>query len=548
MDDSERPPAQIEPAAPRTAALPRAAFPIAAIALAAFFIAIQIARSVEPLAMDQGLFACFGKFIPRGFLPYRDLFDSKPPLFLYTYAIAFAIPGSPVTALWIFEGLWLAASMVAIGLLAARLWGRWCGLAASAFLFTGLWSPGWGGYWARAQAEELLALPMIGAAWFALAVPPRRGSAFWAGALTGIAGLYKIPAMGVALAWPLVWPSNGGRAEGTRAAALATAARRTAWMAAGIAAPWAIALGYFWWRGALADLWDGVYVYQKILADTNPPAWGLVIRRFFEKLVSEAPGLLLAAAIGGALLVIRRRREAWLVVGWVVTTLAAVVFQRRLFDYHFVVVVPALAIAGSYGAVALARAAVGERGRRRATACGALAVLAALGVRSALAWRTAYGPDAAALAGAIPRESFLARFDSGAFSPAAEEAVARILREKTQPGDAILVWGLSPGIYALADRRPATRYPFHQVLLTDVFLSQQIPGLEARRAEFLRRLEADPPAYIVIGLHDENGWEPEDSYSEMLRFEAFNAFVRGRYEPEVEMDRFLLCRRVEPAR
>ena len=92
---------------------------------------LALVRSVEPLALDQGLFACFGRFVPRGMLPYRDLFDSKPPLFLYLHVLAGRFGSEPATALWRFETLWLAATAAVAFVLARRSgrarWWAWSG-------------------------------------------------------------------------------------------------------------------------------------------------------------------------------------------------------------------------------------------------------------------------------------------------------------------------------------------------------------------------------------------------------------------------------------
>jgi hypothetical protein len=142
-----------------------------------------VLRGHEPLGLDQGLFACFGRWLRDGWLPYRDIFDSKPPLHLYTWVLAWAA-GSPASAWW-FEAIWLAATCALAFVVARRWWGAWAALAAAALVFAGLWSPGLGGYWSRLQAEELLVLPELAAAWFAARALDRPRAALACGALTG---------------------------------------------------------------------------------------------------------------------------------------------------------------------------------------------------------------------------------------------------------------------------------------------------------------------------------------------------------------------------
>jgi hypothetical protein len=140
----------------------------------------------------------------------------------------------------------------------------------------------------------------------------------------------------------------------------------------------------------------------------------------------------------------------------------------------------------------------------------------------------------------------LSRLQTGGFSSETEEKAARYLREHTAPTDGILVWGLSPGIYALADRHPVTRFPFHKILLTRAPLSLMIPGLSERRAALLQRIAADPPVYVLVARHDRNGFEPEDSFHSLMEFAPLRDLLERDYRPETEIGRFLFLRRIQP--
>ena len=497
-------------------------FALALAALALVFVAAQVVRSVEPLAVDQALFACFTRFVPRGLLPYRDLFDSKPPLFLYSYALARLLPGGLVRSIWLLESVWLAATMAVAFVLGRRVWDRWAGLAAAALLFVAEWTPGWGGWWSRAQADELVALPMIGAALVAWRALDVERLALWAGVLTGTAGLFKVPAMAIGAAWPLTWLLVGGARP---------ALRRTAWMALGVLAPWALASAWFAAHGAFGDFIGGVFVYHRYNAEYISPPWSEVVPELVRTLVVAGALPLAAAAVGLAFAA--RRERVWL-GSWIATTTLAVALERQLAGYQYLLAMPAFAVAGGFG---IARAL----GNRRTLAAG-LAGLAALVGLEAVRWTRAYGPDARHLAGALPRQAYLADFE-GTFSPATEEAAARWLDAHTAPGDGVLVWGLSPGIYALADRHPVTRYPFHKVLLTDAPFSRLMPGLDERRADFFRRLADDPPAVVFVGHRDRNGFEPQDSFTSMMQLGELRQLLQSDYVPATEIGRFVVLRR-----
>jgi hypothetical protein len=483
-------------------------FTALAVVLAVFVGTMHWVRAGEPLALDQGLFACFTRWVPRGWLPYRDLFDSKPPLFLYAWTLAAAMPGDITTAMWRLETLWLAGSMIATFVLVRRVTSdRFAGLAAAALLFVGLWCPAWGGYWSRAQAEELATLPIMVAAMLALREPtPRRLIAL--GALTGVIGLFKIPAMAVAAAWPVMWLGDGWRRVVARAA----------WAAGGLALPWLGAAIFFAAQGAFDDFVQGVFVYHRYNAAFITPPWGDTIVDFIGTVVAAVPELLLLAAVG---LVALPRRERLFVGVWIASTMVAVVLQRQLAGYHYLLIVPGLAVAAGCGAVAVVR-------WHRAVAATVLIVLAALCVRTGAAWRDAYGGHGS--------------FTRGIVSPEIEAEAASYLRAHTQPSERILVWGLAPGIYALADRAPATKYPFHKILMTDAPLSRMIPGLAERRADYMARLRAQPPTYVLVGRRDENGFEPEDSFTSLAAFPELNELLHTQYHLETEIGRFVVLR------
>ena len=298
---------------------------LAAVALAAGFVAVLRLRAGEPLGLDQGLFACFGRWLRDGWLPYRDLFDSKPPLQLYTWVLAWA--GGSAASAWWFEALWLAATMgLAFGV-ARRWWpadragGDWAGLAAAALVLAGLWAPSLGGYAARLQAEELLALPALGAAWCAIGALTRPRAAIACGVLVGIAGLYKVPALAVGVPWLVLWAASLPRR--------ATLGRVTG-LCAGVLTPWLVACAYFAARGALGVFLGSVFAYQRYWIAMIDPSWRDVLHGFVATAASALAPLWIAAAAGIAIAWRRDRAKALALAAWLAATAIAVVLQRQL--------------------------------------------------------------------------------------------------------------------------------------------------------------------------------------------------------------------------
>lgn len=501
--------------------------------LGASFLLLFVARLIEPLGLDQGLFACFTRWVPRGALPYRDLFDSKPPLFLYWWGLARVVPGELPRAVWWFEGIWLSATLAVAYALGARLYGRVAGVASASLLLVGLWAPSFGGYWSRAQAEEVLALPMLLSAWACLRAIEHERAALTAGVLAGVCGLFKIPSMAIVLAWSVAWFAH---------LPLRATLRRVLLLGGGVLIPWSLALGWFAAHGATTRFYEGVFQYHRYNAEFIAPPWDAVLAQFATEVLRGALLPLVAAFIGVALLARRRAPHAAWLGAWIACALAAVALQRQLAGYHFLLFAPALAIAGGRAVAVLVRSAR-ARGRPRLVGAFGLAVLAALAVRTATGFAEGYAPAFEHSLGRIDRPTYLRRIQQGRLSHADEEAIARYLREHTAKDDGILVFGLAPAVYALADRHPTTRYPFHKVLLGEARFSRMIPGLDARRAELLARLELDPPRYVLVGHDDSNPFDPLPSDHTLARWTALSAWLERGYAPETTMGRFTLYRR-----
>ncbi len=504
--------------------------------LVVLFLFLVVVRSREPLALDQGLFACFGRWIPRGWLPYRDLFDPKPPLQLYTFALGFSLGGS-IRSIWWFEAAYLALTMIVTGVGLGRRLGRWAGLLGAAFVFLGLWSPGFGGYWSRAQAEEFAALPSLVGAFLALGSLQRPRHALATGVFVGLAGLFKIPAMGLAGAWAAFWLARLGLRAG---------AHRVLLMVAGITLPWSAAFLWFWFHGAAVEFVGAVFPIYMQIAATLGGSWAGTIASAGLTLLREVPAFLLAGALGCALLFRKSAELATWLASMCVFAFATVVAERQLYPYHFLFAIPPLALAAAAGCVLLTEEIAIRAGHRRIAAGIALALVAVLMAWRIPAWRATYGASARLLDAHGDRAELLRPFDVPGFSPRIEEEIASYLRDNSKPGDGILIWGLAPGVYALADRRPVTRYAFHKILLTEAPLSRAMPGLASRRKELVETIKRDPPVYFILGQNDANGFEPDESRVSLMRFPQLADIIRKDYRAEKNIGNFLLFRRVQP--
>ena len=114
-----------------------------------------------------------------------------------------------------------------------------------------------------------------------------------------------------------------------------------------------------------------------------------------------------------------------------------------------------------------------------------------------------------------------------------ESLVAARVREETEPGDNVLVWGKAARIYLLADRNAPTRYFYHHPLVKPHYTT------ESMRDKFLLDLKNDMPVLIIDSRHDwfaplnrseRAGWQPHERYMHNpADFGPFFDFVEANY-------------------
>ena len=114
-----------------------------------------------------------------------------------------------------------------------------------------------------------------------------------------------------------------------------------------------------------------------------------------------------------------------------------------------------------------------------------------------------------------------------------ESLVAARVREATEPGDRILVWGKAARIYLLADRNAPTRFFWHHALVKPHFTTQSM------RDEFVLDLKSEMPVLIIDSRYDwfaplnrseRAGWQPHERYMHNpADFDPFFDFVEANY-------------------
>jgi hypothetical protein len=455
-----------------------------------------------PLGRDQSVFAYVAREWTRGGLPYRDVFDHKPPGVYAVYALARAVGGAggwPVRVLELAALLgmgWLVALAVARDR-CPRPGER----GAAALLCAGMYATTFD--WAATGQPEVWE-GMLLVASFVVARRARtlRWAAGGSGALLGAALLFKHPAMivGVVTISALVarfW-------EGTsRAARLREGARAAAWHLAAACAVLACAACYFVVRGGATEAYDACVGYLLQYPRTYRCKSGVANVLVTEFWLHRARLWAVLGGLGLASVAIaawrRRARRELAGAAWSGALFAAavlsVVVQRRYLQYHWVIVTPfvVLGIAEALGALGRARWAA-------APAAAAVAVVA-LGVATGPRWHVNDAVDFRSAtvafweyrAGVRDRARYLGAFVWKGYSYPSEERVAAAIRARARPGDGLIVRGHSPNIYLASGLKSPSRFIYDMPLWNDAPMYKR----DAWRREHDLATFAPPVRFVV---------------------------------------------------
>src|SRR6185369_17929219 len=97
----------------------------AAAALLALAVLAQANPGTELPSRDYGIFVYIGEQITHGKLPYRDVWDNKPPGIFYLNAVALWIGRGSKWGVWIVEYFFLCGATLLSFSLIKKLWGVW---------------------------------------------------------------------------------------------------------------------------------------------------------------------------------------------------------------------------------------------------------------------------------------------------------------------------------------------------------------------------------------------------------------------------------------
>jgi hypothetical protein len=432
-----------------------------------------------PISRDSGVFLYGGWRLLHGELPYRDVWDHKPPVIFYLNALGLALAGGSRWGVWLLE----AASLSLAAGLALRLLRRAFGLAAG---LAGLYL-GWAAMVFLLEGGNFTTEFALPVQWGALALANSAGAAgqrlgrrgLAIGALSGLAFFTKQNTIGVGVAIALYV-----LLAGLRSGQWQTALPDLAQMAGGAILAGVVILAPFALANVLPELWSAVFVYNLAYgaASTNAERLIALGRGLVALLSTNLTGLALSGWGFGLLRALRRNLSGPLtpLVGVALLDLPVellmVSASGRSFAHYYLALLPPFMILAAFAIHALTEAVLGASKLSRTEAqvgvlAGVLIVGALVQVKSPLDYARVIA-------------------DAASFNRSQLDIIAEVQRH-SDPSETVLVMGAEVQINFLAQRRAPTRYAYQAALHT---LGYTTPAMVE---SFYADLQRNPPRLIV---------------------------------------------------
>lgn len=417
-------------------------------------------------SLDSAVFVLAGSRIRDGYMPYRDLWDHKPPGSFVLNALGqTALPWLDAwTVSWL---LTLAFTGLAV-LLVYDMLRRWLG-PGRAWTWSLLCSAGLACYpiaLGGGTTESFALLPVVAALWAIAVRPPSWRLGVPVGAALSCACLLSfqaVPAAGV-LAVAASW-------RGSASASVRVAAG----VVAGGTAVLGATLTLLFLGGAGPDAIDQIVAYNA------------AYRASGGQLLVLLPAVVLllgclAIPVGVALVGMLRRAGAgagdrldWACVAWAVGYAGYVVYQGRTFLHYVILIVPPLVILAASGADSIAGRFRSPNPNLRSPAIG----LAAAGAAALL------------ISGFVAVELGNVAIRQATSTSDAAKAAESWIRAYTPDSARLFVWGNNAALYVGSDRAPYDRYVYQFPMTTAGYWSSQ------KTAELVAEWTDSPPAVVV---------------------------------------------------
>lgn len=452
----------------------------------------------------------------------------KPPLYPMLYAIFVRLFGPSVLGLKFFGAFFVLMAVVAIYWLGEKAYGKEVGLL-SALLF-GIFSSGPMVEGGTVNLETLLHLPSVLAVGFFLNAT-FTGRYPWY-LLAGISGAMAalVKQVGGVVLFAFLghdfrrgWKTKEGWI-------------RWGLLAAGALLPvFSLTLFYVYHGYSLFEIYDAL-----LGSNFRYLQRGYEIRSLWAYFLSSMKTIVLensllwmgtifsAICLGRHGVQEKERISNRLLLWWAFWSFAVLWISGTFYAHYFLQLIPPFSVLAAYGILMAWRLSKTCSPFKRYVARGiwvfVLLVSGVIFIRTDYKYFFSYHPVEQTVFQHKGLEGFLDSYGYGAFGVVQQE-IALYIREHSRPEDTIYVWGVSPQLYYLAQRKAATRYRNNFNISLNV---TDHPGkaLRAYAPVVMEEIKQSLPAYIVQIFELENFPELKEFVLNHYQIEM-NAVVPG---------------------
>lgn len=493
---------------------------------------------IVPWYTDQSIFALAARTILDGGLPYRDLWDIKPPGTYVPYVLSFLLFGEHMVSVRILDLANTFGAMIAVFLLGRRLFSERAGLLAGCLYgVTYLTRAGFDGL---AQTESFLVLPLALALFLYRPAQGGRSGvrAVLSGLLLGFAFSTKFSAGFYVLALPAM-----EMLLGERPARVWLALMRLSLAAAGFLAVPVVFAVYLAAGGALGDFLD---IQRLHVAHYTALHWapeGESYIHFLGRATHEymKQNLHLVVPAGVALFFALRglrRRETAVAVLLFLAALAGVWSQGKFFPYHWLAIFFPLSLLAAH-AIDRVLGLYGKSVREpRLWAAAGLVAASLIALTPSLVgnpydeYRHFFGYAF----GRVTKEENEARYIP---LLSYNHELADYIKANSGEGESFFIWGYWPVSYWWADRPLVSRFVYDSGL-------RATWAPEKWRSELIDSLRANPPRYIVIAHSGRQPWlvgTSDTAEEQLTAYPELNTFINQNYDEVWDIELFRLYER-----
>ncbi|MBD3679071.1 MAG: glycosyltransferase family 39 protein [Rhodobacteraceae bacterium] len=485
----------------------------------------------EPFSRDQGIHAAIALGLTEGLMPYRDIYNIKPPMTTMMHALSQILFGPNPMAIRALDLIVFALTALGLHRVTLKLGGSGIAAVLAGLMLGVLYYMMT--YWEHAQTDGWAGFLLVGVV-LTLLRGWETGKTRWfalAGALLamGFAFKYTVAGAGLLIFAPLAAPLGRGfrwRDFGAFVAGgLAFLAVVTLW------------LGLTGALGPYLDIQRFVlgYVGIDLVGDDSQ-----IIRVFKIFSRDRTAAWLLVLGLVGLLLALRGLpRYAPAITGiWLGAGLLSGFAQGKGFSYHFLPALPPLALLAGLGLSHLAQWASRNLSMIQRKSAAAMAVLA-VSLMLPMPQRSVDSIIAQAQSVSLT-PIWATDFVTPDYNAIAIRSVSARLDQIRAEDETFFLWGYATGLYLLQNQPPLHRFPYSWPF--------SVPHHDGRYTpDLLARLQTAPPDLFLVEFRDATEWATghnRDSRAVLEDYPEIQTFLTTGYRLEETMPRFEIWRRL----